>query len=128
MTDLQLKLMDRADKTKSFWCLINTKFDWVCTICDDKNYLWMKLYGWMWVIWILPNIDNQITDIIWHPITYWRLCFLSETSPKETNIISAYIRMSLKFREYPDMIQKTCIEWNDEINNLVLDFLLTLPK
>ncbi len=150
MTELQLKIQKRADKTLSFWCFV-----WIREYTDEYTEAWLNEMGWQgetslirvgsydyetdyqniievyestWEI-IEDYIDS--IEIIWHPMNYWRLCFLL-TNDVELNTREWDIEKRKQLQYYMDInrwtFQQTILEWPVEMQKLVLGFLETLPE
>lgn len=120
MTELQLKIMERADKTLNKWCevIIMPQDEYG----DDIYYTMCK--------WDERPLD-QITNIIWLPYWFERILYLhwqklppndSQQSINFQNIID-YIKQ----RNQKPLLEK-CIDWDEEWQQIILDFLLSLPK
>ena len=63
---LDKELDKLRDKTISFWChIIWSKWEWII-IWNEMILFWEKVFHWF---------DTQ--EMIWHPLTYWRIYSLS---------------------------------------------------
>lgn len=80
--------------------------------------------------------DENIKDtfeIIWHPITRWRLCYLRQTNKSDDTIVDwvkqkmeKWISLSFAFEDNPELYQKSILEWDEQTQNKVRDFLLSI--
>jgi hypothetical protein len=129
-----------ADKTLSFWCMLNRKTnDWCETIYYvlDRCTFWSRRY---WIssvpFWsmdlefdedMISRWSWDIYEIVWHPITYWQICYI-----RYTNINKIYWIEFLKICEFlekdVELYKKTILERPDELVDLVLSFLESLWK
>ena len=69
--------------------------------------------------------DNWHIEIIWKPFDYGRLSYLSFIHRDNYIIKSSTLLDDLSdyFKNHPEMVQQTVLEWSDELNNLILEFL-----
>ena len=112
-----------ADKTKNFWCVVNLtetfsdnhKFAIIIKHIEDNLY---KLDIWNEY---LVEQDN----IIWHPITYWRLKYLRFTSTYCDD--KSRIKVVLFFSKNVDLYDKNILERPEEFcQNILLTFLQSM--
>lgn len=104
--------------------LVFSNRNWVEDMCRDP-----RIRG----IWSV-DVDEQeahILDIVWHPITYSRLCYLTmiwvENPYEECNWNNElWAELQKQFDNNPELYNQSILEWWDEINTLVRDFLLSI--
>lgn len=137
LTPLQLKIQKYADRTLSTWCLIYEKIESKRNVVvyinsfdveddtqqDCVNYLsWDQVKTTNW--WRLVA-DN----ILWHPMSRGRLCFLWTIEQNKNFLMNnARNKMTRWFWKNLSMYQKNILERPEEIQKLVMQFLLTLTK
>jgi hypothetical protein len=134
--DLQLECIKTwADKTLSFWCqllrhtedgLTQTYYIiWPWT--HSKRWISSMPFGSMDLEFNEDMISKSSWDwyeIIWHPITRSRLCYIQSTrNSKDTPT-----RYKLKelFEIKNSLYNQTILEWDEETINLVREFLLSI--
>lgn len=124
-----------ADKSLSFGCLYN--YHNVILQIYPNNSQWFDDFGMLRQtykdFWVYDNSDNdKLVDsdkyeIIWHPITYSRLCYLYMIN---TNITEYSADLWFKVREYFNKeliyMDKNILERPEELQLLVRDFLLSI--
>jgi len=139
LTEKQLECMRLgANKTLSFGCmalvsskgsaeqhfyyidedLVFSDRNWVEDMCRDP-----RIRGIWWV-----DVDSkraEIIDIIWHPITRWRLCYLYQWK-QSTETIKIIFQINNMLYKQPIMYQQTILDRPEEIIDLVLSFLQSL--
>lgn len=64
-------------------------------------------------------------EIIWHPITYSRLCYLYRS---QQNKKKKFIELSDIFLDSPILLNQTILERDEETCKVVRDFLLSIEK
>lgn len=136
LSEKQLKVQQRADKTLSFGCIYR-RWEWYETIYPDPN-TWFDENGELWETWqdygLYENSDNDylvpkdMREIIWHPMTRWRLCYLWLKWLDKDIHNNARSNMMDYMENNIDIFQQTVIEWDEKFTDLVLAFLETLPK
>lgn len=130
MTDLQLKLMEWADKTLSFGCKIISKADLWLTITEVDNGIvyFMEISKRYTVEEIL---QSKMIKIIWHPYWWERLNYLymiqNNKISRESVRLFDKIYMSCLDKN-KELILKPCIDRPEEWQRFVLEFLESLPK
>lgn len=127
LTNLQLEIQKLwADKTLSFSCIILSP-EWnIYTVTSIINwYVFLKE-------WTLPFTIDKI-EIIWHPITRWRLCYLRQTDKSEDTVVNwvkqkmeKWINLCWNFENNPELYNQTILERPEELQLLVRDFLLSI--
>lgn len=127
LTPLQLEIQQRADRTLSFWCIIQTK-EWIARIYKvDGSDPARTLY----YIDQKPNVVKRATwlKVIWHRMNRWRLFYLL-INPKSISQESqdSFDKIVSFLSREPKRYQYTVLERPIELQKLVLKFLLTLPK
>lgn len=141
MTELQLKIMDRADKTLSFGCevmfLWTTSYIWENTFVErtyertltDKYGI--HFYDWYDEYWPLKENTRNFNKIIWHPYWFERILYLHWQKLPPSNSQQAInfqkIIYYIKEKNQRPLLEK-CTDWDEEWQQIVLDFLLSLPK
>lgn len=145
LTPLQVEIMKRADKTLSFWCIVNYLdkihflVDTNCLVSYDGKRMYENEYDYKY-------ITNKDYKIIWQPMNWGRLCWLffwlrSDTE-KRNEFVSykknkqekiedfrnIWDKLSLYFSFNPNLYNKTVLERDIETQELVLSFLNTLWK
>jgi hypothetical protein len=114
MSELSLKLMERADKTVSFGCYV-----------IDTN------------TWEVTRVFEQVTrlyyhfDVIWHPYWWERLMYFWRKTlhPNSTDDFNEARENVDNYRlDNTDLLLKPCIDRPEEWQQLAIDFLETLPK
>ena len=121
LTQLQLDIMKWSDKSLTFWCIlwcdnvykryIRTDDWWHHTCVDFDDVIW-------WFYWF-----NE-PEIIWHPMSRGRLCYLWLLQTCEKWSIQEDIYHYFIGNE--DLYQQTVLERDEETCKLVLSFLNTL--
>lgn len=135
-----MQLTEKALKAMQLWALKDLSFG--CIVCGNWEYMkFLRIDKWE-VLWKVATcfterntvcgvlwFDSNKDFIIWHPITFWRLLYLSNNIEWKWYLMS-YLNMRIIFRKYPEAIQQTIIEWqeNDELMDLVLYFLTSLQE
>lgn len=143
MTNPQLKIMEQADKTLSFGCIVKSKNYWIVTLtelfdcaCDnilsysiweklphvEPIYLRYKLYsGNVWL--------DDVEEAIGRPYWFERLIYLYEINyMKTSNLIAEIGTITNYLSTHPQLYLKPCIDRPEDWQKLVIDFLETLPK
>lgn len=138
LTEKQLKVQQRADKTLSFGCLIEKFSYWWPIIAKVINHTEPQAMADTWDytedrIDIRDEYDwnSTITDweewkdytIIWHPMTRWRLNWLLNKK-----LTHEWEDMMLYIDNNPDIMIQDIFTWSEEFTDLVIAFLETLPK
>lgn len=128
ITELQLKIQERSDKDLSFWSIVfdNWKYWVICHVDVDWYY---HLSHYFWNSAGVGHIEE--CDNIGHPMTYWRLCYLYESidSIKDKSVAEyPWLKVRVAMGKEPVSYGKTVLERPEEIQNLVLLFLQSLPK
>ncbi len=90
LTDLQLEIMRLwADKTLGFGCMVGISDTYYDAQKNKETNIWNRvktlsndIIEWDYIV-IWWTIKNKILQIIWHPITRWRLCYLRQTDKSE---------------------------------------------
>ena len=128
MTELQLKIMERADKTLSFGCLLENEYS------DDLLYWYTYLWEWhSQREQMMFNRDNKSYDydlkmkIIWRPYWFERLIYLALNHSID-NPNEQYIAVDNYICSNTSLLLKPCIDRPEEWQQLVIEFLETLPK
>lgn len=148
LTDLQLEIQKLwADKSVSFGCIIKRKWD------DPRICVWQSAGYWfdlyqeysippikecqrIWYIDWYYDDENNHTDeyeILGHPITRWRLCYLNNKINIANINIDLAIDISNKFNAIetkmnnnPSLYNQDILEWDEKTLTLVRDFLLSI--
>lgn len=130
LTPLQLQIQERSDKTLSFWCLLDIKTLWDYDVSDVPYWVLRAISDCDFIYWnevfdFLDNTSFKYT-IIWHPMNRWRLCYLY----KDIKWYNEPWRYMFHYFKQVDnnCCQQTVLERPVELQELVLNFLLTLPK
>ena len=134
LTPLQLECMKLwADMTLSFGCMLVKKFDdWsfyyniIARVEKEYNYDIDMYYSTNWY-----NIPIWEYEIIWHPLTRWRLCYLrtaSRPDNEEQSIekMKKWMILYSWFNDNPEFYQQNIVEWDEETIKLVKDFLISI--
>lgn len=132
LTEKQLECMRLGtDNTLSFGCLVLSKdFEerecldlWIETVEEFQEAIWRRPAK-------IETIESNyygVNDvkIIWHPITRWRLCYLSR---KYQNIWSMSNRHTVEYwlKQNIELYDKTILDRPEELIDLVLSFLQSL--
>lgn len=125
LSKIKLKCMELgSDKTMSFWCLISAK-------SQPKNisqiaYYWVDSnWDWQRKLSNTNNIKDSEYIIIWHTITWWRLCYLQSTY-NSTDTSTRY-RLKDYFELQNSLYDKTILERPDDFcENILLPFLKSI--
>lgn len=148
LTELQLEIMRLwASKELSFGCVIKRKWD------DPRIYVWQSAGYWfdlyqehsippikeccrIWYIDWYYDDENNYTDeyeILGHPITRWRLCYLRQTDKSEDTVVNwvkqkmeKWINLCWNFENNPELYNQNILTRNEDVLNLVRDFLLSI--
>ena len=140
MTELQLEIMRLwADKTLGFGCMVEISDTYYDAVKNKETNIGRRLkiisndiIEWDYIVvwWI---IKNKILNIIWHPITRWRLCYLRQTDKSEDTVVNwvkqkmeKWINLCWNFENNLSLYNKTILEWNEKTQNIVKDFLLSI--
>ena len=138
LTDLQLECMRLwADKTLSMWCLVEISDTYYDAVKNKETNIGRRLkiisndiIEWDYIVvwWI---IKNKILNIIWHPITRWRLCYLYWSMPIQKRTEEVYEKfnaMQLHFilPDNTELLNQSILERPEELQLLVRDFLLSI--
>jgi len=151
LTDLQLDIMKLwASKELSFGC-----------ICEfvTKQYYDKYIVMYQWISWKEKIFAEYISlekdmnwfydtdwgfEIIWHPITRWRLCYLrrklmeinknitdiktiaKEVFSKEERVNKARMCIDSYFFGNPSLYNQTILERPEELQLLIKDFLISI--
>lgn len=121
--------------------------DMGCIVQDNPSKLyWVMMRKHVDIDWVFrwynvvnpSNWDyNRFVNItsIWHPMTYWRLCFIRynkvlnyEQMLDAKKAIDLFYVLDEHFKSSPSMMQCTVLERPEELQELVLSFLESLPK
>lgn len=135
MTDLQLKIQQRADKTLSFWCFIswdNWANKWFeCMVRVD--YEWWERFivteSWM-ELWLnAPTWYYKKYEIIWHPMNRWRLCYIVRVCHEKKIDHTMFDRVSEYHMKYDsEVLQWDVLTRPEDFQKRVLAFLESLPS
>jgi hypothetical protein len=120
LTELQLEIQKLwADNTLSFGCIIEIWWEDVdvCTWKCWETHIFWNNYRTIDIWWI--------SKIIWHPITYSRLCYLFQCNGNSNTdvLVNEIIEI---FSMNPELYNQTILERNEEVLNSVRDFLLSI--
>ena len=129
MTDLQLEIMRLwADKTLGFGCMVEISDTYYDAVKNKETNIGRRLkiisnemIEWDYIVvwWI---IKNKILNIIWHPITRWRLCYLQ--SIKNSKDTSTRYRLKDYFELTNWLYDKTILDRPEDFcENILLPFL-----
>jgi len=107
MTDLQLEIMRLwADKTLGFGCMVGISDTYYDAQKNKETNIWNRvktlsndIIEWDYIV-IWWTIKNKILQIIWHPITRWRLCYLNNKINIANINIDLAIDISNKFNNF----------------------------
>lgn len=143
LTDKQLKIMEWSDKTLSFGCIILqcNRHSRITAVQDEEDYFFLQtemdgneLYGSDddgYLLWWYKNLwfetCESLDDIIWHPMTRGRLCYLYDESGENIVSLGILAEIRVKLKKEKDT-HKTVLERSEEVQDLVIAFLETLPK
>lgn len=131
LTPLQLEIQQQADKTESFWCII--ELNSLIYRLDTRYEIYTYRETWEKYIhqegqWMMHETRCKEYNIVWHPMNWGRLCYLAETCQNKSDV-NASLQMQFVFRkQYTECMQQTVLERPVELQQLVLDFLLTLTN
>lgn len=140
LTDLQLEIMRLwADKILSFGCIVEISDTYYDAQKNKETNIWNRvktlsnnIIEWDYIV-IWWTIKNKILQIIWHPITRWRLCYLRQTDKSEDTVVNwvkqkmeKWINLCWNFENNPSLYNKTILEWDEKTLLLVRDFLLSI--
>ncbi len=142
LTPLQLEIQQWSDKTLSFGCVINTHHKRKPRTWSNKQYTQdiyvsrsTKSYFYYscpidWPYIGKPRYKSDTIEVIWHLMGYWRLCYLFEQRQHYVDMSweDARANVSNYFQDNFLVYQQTVLERPVELQELVLKFLLTLPK
>lgn len=140
MTELQLKIMSYADKTLQKWCLVKISRWRLVTIIDDPEIEKLidntrTLVFWFYKQhWSRSCKDVDITDIIeaiWCPYWFERILYLhwQKLPPNDSqqSINFQKIIDYMKQKNQKPLLEK-CIDWDEEWQQIIVNFLQSLPK
>lgn len=141
LTEKQLKIQERADKTLSFGCIVQPNFS-----IRKVKIAKILAHFWGWNYRVIERIDTstnaeefekdfwhcEFSDyenwsfyIIWHLMTYSRLLYFM-TIYKDCDLLTDHIvEYVLK---NPNVLNETVLERPEYLLDRVIDFLDTLPK
>lgn len=138
MTDLQLEIMRLwADKTLGFGCMVGISDTYYDAQKNKETNIWNRvktlsndIIEWDYIV-IWWTIKNKILQIIWHPITRWRLCYLYWSMPIQKRTEEVYEKFNAMQLHFilPDnthLLNQTILERPEELQLLVRDFLLSI--
>ena len=133
LTPLQREIMQLwADKTLSFGCVVeisdtyyDAKINKETNIWNRIKIIWNDIIEWDYIVvwWI---IKNKIIQILWHPITRWRLCYLQST--KNSTDTSSRYRLKEHFELQNWLYNKTILDWDETTQIKVRDFLFSIQQ
>ena len=133
LSELQKQIMQLwADKSLSFGC--------ICEFVTKQYYdKYIVIYQWVAgkqkVFAEINSLEKDINcfydpdwdyEIIWHPITYSRLCYLYWSQKNENLLTREWIACNNKFTYNPEYIKQSILERPEELQLLVRDFLLSI--
>jgi hypothetical protein len=147
LTQKQLRIQSRADKTLSFGCIITLKQE------SDYRHNHEMIFCWEWDRWdkyFLSNWDDAFNlypyrfedlfiednegeaeclhKIIWHPMTRGRLSYLYLRHRNYDWAKESFDKLKAMFWfSDHNLIQKTILERPEELQDLVIEFLECLP-
>lgn len=132
MTELQLKIMQWSDHTLVWWCLINRKWERCVYVTPWQqiaiNNDWQIYYN-MDFLWLTSREQSFI--ITWHPYWFERILYLhwQKLPPNDSQQAINFQKIIdyIKQKNQRPLLEK-CIDWDEEWQQIVLDFLLSLPK
>lgn len=144
LTDKQLKIMERADKTLSFGCIVQPSFTTRrVKIAKILAHFWGGDYRVIERIDTSKNAEEYENDfwhcefhdyenwsfyIIWHAMNRWRLCYLrwiNNTNVRSNSDERKFMMMSMATPEY---LQQTVLDRPEELQDKVIAFLESLPQ
>lgn len=126
LTDLQLEIMKLwSSKELSFGCIVEHKSYWYWYVLWNESYKFLsKNWTFSWF---------AVDKIIWHPITRWRLCYLRQTDKSEDTVVNwvkqkmeKWINLCWNFENNPELYNQNILTRNEDVLNLVRDFLLSI--
>lgn len=131
LTNLQLQVQEYSDKTLQPWCLIDTRYDWICVYVDSSYYIvdcpdWVRR-----VTGLSSGVKKEILANHGNPMNWGRLCYLRSlhTYCGEIRLLDKnFWFMKWEMECNKEYYQQTVLERPVELQELVLEFLLTLPK
>lgn len=123
--------MERADKSITFGCLLQSKciIKTVVKVTDDEIWWFIHVVDGIW--FYAHNKDSEIFwyDVVWHP--YWldRLTYMYKSKEDKTRRQTfAYQDIYGYCENRPELYLKPCIERPEQWQQLALAFLQTLPS
>lgn len=134
LTPLQLEIQQRADKTLQLWTIISTRYDWMCIYIDHSSYIAQCADWTPRVTWISTNVEKEIVTVYGVPMNWGRLCYIAKRD--------RYLRLGswlwekrvkwVKIENYffgnIECYHQTVLERPVELQKLVLEFLISLPR
>jgi len=123
--------MERADKTLNFGCMIDHKDIWITQIIGSWNRQSEQYVKIAWFTWTNHISLKRLKSIIWNSYWFERILYLhwQKLPPNDSS-------QSINFQKIIDYIKQKnqkpllekCIDRDEEWQQIILDFLLSLPK
>lgn len=122
LSPIKLKCMEYSDKTLSKNCIFKYSETW-----EYCYMLWFIIehdrlqYYNSFIDWELLSLSSNYMEVIWHPITWWYLCYLASINNKEQPIFEDYPQT------FPDIFNQSILDRSDEFcEQYVLPFLQSI--
>lgn len=127
MTNTAKQIIEIAwDKKQTIWCIVER----------SKTFFrkWLgRCNSWEpWVLikpWICKYKKTWMSEwkykIIWHPIHFWHIMKLNKESQ---NSLARWLfdKILNRFNNNLHLYSQDCLSWDEEINQLILNYLLTV--
>jgi len=127
MTDTQRKIIEIAwDKNQSIGCIIERSETYFRQWSGRHNIweLWVLIKPWLWK-YKKTWISEWKYKIIWHTIHFWHLMKLNKESQ---NSLARWLfdKILNKFNKNTHLYTTDFFYWDEELCQLILDYLLTV--
>lgn len=135
MTELQLKIQQRADKELSFWSLLMLDEKWYKTL---TRYVRDEREGWERFIITEEGKEIRLNspkghhcthETIWHPMNRWRLCYIVRVCHEKKVDHTMFDLVSEYHMKYDsEVLQWDILTRPEDFQKRVLAFLESLPS
>ncbi len=141
LTPLQLECLKLwADKSLSFGCLVRdkaTEIIWTVynmnTLKSNEHLILCARYKALSNKWWYTDTRTFVTtswlmEILWKPVDYSRLCYLRFKQPISEEQNKLRLKIEYSFIENNELYNQTNLEYPEELQLLVRDFLLSIQN
>lgn len=126
MTDTAKQIIEIAwNKELNFWCFIYSKERWEILHHRITGADIQVNWEYTCECWWYDVYDVWEYQIIWHPIHFWHLMRLNKES-QSSLARWLFDKILNRFNNNLHLYSQDCLSWDEDTNQLILDYLLTV--